>query len=153
MKKYQFPLILSVLLLLISGCGKEKPITEAVALEGETESIEVRFTPEWQIDADMPFGGVIIWRGEGNSGRSPETPTNSVITVNLPVYTEAPPEPVELTHESITAMDINVITPGGETLHFGNDEIATAAYRIAFTHVWPGDITVTYIVRNIYTGD
>jgi len=107
-------------------------------------SVEKQVGATWISNPELPNGGVIVSRGEGASG---------VITVNIPPMTQIPEEPVQLTWENVTGLDITVENENGVSMHFGNKSIRYSAYLIEFTHDWGNDIVVRYVLRNNYEGD
>jgi hypothetical protein len=121
-----------MLLLLIAS------IAWAVA---DSKSVNILFEAAWEADESLPGGGLIVSRGEGGNG---------VITVDLPMPppTEEGGEPIDLTSDEVTFMDITVEDNEGVTRHYTEDHIKTINYRIEFEYEWDNGIAQTYVVSN-----
>ncbi len=141
MKYLQSVLLVLFMLVMISSCGKDAHDLDIHKPGLETESVEMHIGAFWLSNDSLSLGGLLLGRGEGNSG---------VITVNLTQPGSTPTGPVLLSCADVTAMDINVTLPDGTNKHFGNPEITTAGYLIGFTYQWTGGPLVEYIIVNNY---
>ncbi len=129
-------IIAAVLLAAFTGIGYA--VSRMASVEKSFEEVI------WIANPELPNGGVIVGRGEGSSG---------VITVEIEPMTQVPENPVQLTWEDVSSMDITVVNENGVEMHFGNKAIETSAYLFEFTHDWGNDIIVSYELRNNYTGN
>lgn len=114
--------------------------TAAWAL-ADSKSVNIRFEPAWEVDESLPGGGVIVSRGEGG---------NAVITVDLPLPppSEAGENPIELTSEQVTFMDITVEDENGVERTYTTDHIDKVNYNIAFEYTWDNEVTQEYVLQH-----
>ncbi len=112
----------------------------------DSKSVNILFEAAWEADESLPGGGLIVSRGEGGNG---------VITVDLPMPppTEGGGDPIDLTSDEVTFMDITVEDDEGVTRHYTEDHIKTINYRIEFDYEWDNGIEQTYIVKHTVEKD
>lgn len=126
--------IIGVVLLVLAAAG-------ALYALADSKNVTILFDATWQPDTDLPGGGVIVGRGEGSNG---------VISINLPM---PPPEsasedPVMLTSDDVTYMDVTVVDDQGATRHFTEENIQTISYDIVFTYEWDNGVSQEYNVKH-----
>ncbi|MBN1448689.1 MAG: hypothetical protein JXA28_12225, partial [Bacteroidetes bacterium] len=99
------------------------------------------FEAEWEVNTDLPGGGIIVGRGEGSNG---------VISVNLPMPppTEAGEEPIQLTADEVSYMNITVIDDQGASRHFTEEHIRSISYDILFEYEWDNGIRQGYQIKH-----
>ncbi|MDT8322871.1 MAG: hypothetical protein RRA94_02080 [Bacteroidota bacterium] len=107
----------------------------------DSKSVNILFEAAWEADESLPGGGVIVSRGEGGNG---------VITVDLPMPppAEGQSEPIELTADNVTFMDITVEDDEGVSRHYTEEHIKSINYRIEFDYEWDNGVTQAYLVQH-----
>ena len=97
-------------------------------------------------NGEVEGGGIFVVRGEG---------TNGVISVDLPTPppTEASDDPVMLTYENVTYMEVEITDHKDSLRTYGESDIETAAYVIEFEYEWDNSVIQKYLIRNNYDGD
>jgi hypothetical protein len=116
-------------------------------MRGDTQKeVNLLLEGTFTVNPELPNGGVFVMRGEGS---------NAVITINLPMPPpeDAITEPVDLTFENISYLDVHVTDEGGREHVLKSEDIESAAYVIEFTYMWDNGVEQQYRVRNNYDGD
>lgn len=126
----------AVILLLIAA------IASTVWALADSKSVNFLFEAAWEVNTELPGGGIIVSRGEGSNG---------VITVDLPMPppTESVDPPIELNKNNVTYMDIHVTDDNGVKRHYTNDHIATVNYRFELEYQWDNGTKQKYVVINM----
>jgi hypothetical protein len=108
----------------------------------DSKSVNFLFEAAWEVNTELPGGGIIVSRGEGSNG---------VITVDLPMPppTESVDPPIELNKDNVTYMDIHVTDDNGVKRHYTNDHIGTVNYRIELEYQWDNGTKQKYVVINM----
>ena len=107
----------------------------------DSKNVTILFNTEWRPDEKLPGGGVIVGRGEGSNG---------IISIDLPMPPpeEAGEDPVQLTAEQVTYMDITVVDDQGATREFNEKHIFKISYDIIFDYEWDNGVIQKYQVTH-----
>ena len=106
-----------------------------------TRKITVHMKASWLKSENLPNGGVFICDGDGRS-------CAVSINVSEDPGPRLPNNPQALFAADIEHMDIDV-NNGEEDLHFGDDDIFTAAYSMSFSYDY-GNYITCFLVRITY---
>ena len=107
----------------------------------DSKNVTILFNAEWQPDEKLPGGGVIVGRGEGSNG---------IISIDLPMPPpeEAGEDPIQLTAEEVTYLNVSVVDDQGATREFNEKHIFKISYDIIFDYEWDNGVIQKYQVTH-----